>query len=209
MAAVVVFGMAPLTAKAVIVQYSTTGVFSNPTGAGVSIQNSGTELKITQGTKSVKVDFAGVLLSPLLSTPFTGAILGTFSETLVGPLAAVTGDLADFTLKIHQTLPGGGSDVTTGGDVTLTGKLTTVSSPGHFNIVFVPSSLTVSSSPSVTYDLSNYLNGLNQLELTSNPKLLQADISAATVPTPASVWGGMGLLGLVGAMKLSRKQFAV
>jgi len=214
LAAILLFTMVPVTARAVTVKYYTTGVFTNPSGsiAGrtTTLTAGGQGVKITTSGASVTLNFAGIgsLLTPVIGVP-TGNVLASFSETFTGALNGVNfttvTDVADFLLTIHQVVPAG--TATTGSSsVTVTGRIRASDSPGHFNILFTPNPVAVPSTPAVSYLLSN-LNSAGQLEITENPRLLKADIVA--VPTPASVWGGMGLLGLVGLVKLSRKQLAV
>jgi hypothetical protein len=202
--AIILLGWVPGAARAIGVSFYTTGAFSNITAAGTTLTAGAQGIKITQHSQSVTLSFTGVgtALVPVLAVP-TDNVLASFSEAFVGSTGvsfAAGTDIADFLLTIHQVLPPGMG--TTGGDVTVTGKIKSLNSNGHFNIGFVPSAVLIPGPTQVLYTLTD-LNGANQLEITSNPKPLTADI--AIVPTPASVWGGMGMLGGLAGLGLLRR----
>lgn len=187
---------------AATVSYYTTGSFSNPTN-GASLVGGGSGIKLGSGLNTVTLNFAGIAslaVPQVAGLPSIDNPLAVFSLAVTGTGVALSAlDVADFSLTLHQVAPPGGGG--SGGDVTVTGNIKAVASPGHFNIKFVPNPIHVPSFPQVEYTMTN-LNASSQLEITSNPTTLYADIAA--VPLPAAAWGGMALLGLLGAPKLRR-----
>jgi hypothetical protein len=172
------------TASAVNVVYTTTGVF---TSSGTALSNGG-----------------------ISYTPVTSALsINTPSFSSIGHLAALTnpaGDITDtLTITIIQSMPGVGVGNVVG---QLIGNVETNASSGELDFITTAVATVTSGGWVVTY---NPVNETPINPITGAPVSIEARITAAptAVPTPASVWGGMGLLGLVGLVKLSRKQLAL
>jgi len=184
------------------VVYTTTGVFTGPGAVASTVTHADSILTYTGTTQS------------RLNIPNgqdTGAFFGTLH--LVSPNGVLDSFAGNsFKLTVTQSVP-----TPNDGPKTLSGTLSgSISfSGGQLKLAFTSDSLTFVG-PTVSENVVYSLQGKNWFISPPSPNgftdvTLQGTLTPnlAAVPTPASVWGGMGLLGLVGFVKLSRKQLAV
>lgn len=172
--------------SATSIGYFTSGSFASN---GLAVQS------FTNGANTVTVSFIPQALTFVDAPPATGVDLGDFTVTASAssPLAVVADT---FNLTVTQVSPSGGGNVFVG---TLSGQIDFDS--GLISVAFVPGAFSIGP---VTYTMNN------------NPMILNAPIGGsvndiratvnAVVPLPAAAWGGMALLGVLGAAKAVRRR---
>lgn len=174
--------------------YSTDGAFTANTSGGI-VTTVPEAITFGSGLNTTTLTFAPTAQD--VFDPVTGT-LGAFSVSSTGTGATAGDGSATFELTITQTMPSSGSG-STGGTVTdhFGGAITFNS--GGFLIKLDPTSLNINT---VTYKLDNLQGASNDQLAVGGPNTsVSADISSASVPLPAAAWGGMGLIGLLGASK--------
>jgi hypothetical protein len=180
-----------VSAASITAGFSTTGLFTA----------SGTNVYTDNG---VTITFMGVTNASVITPSNT-----SLGEFIVSGSPTTTGSfLSDFILTVNQTVPAVGSDTasgTIGGTITI-GALSDSSSVA---VEFTSLEMAVISAGGymVTY---NPVNETLVVPPSTNSGIatLQGQITAVPVPLPAAAWGGMSLLGLLGAGKLRKKMRA-
>ncbi len=173
-------------ASADTVLFRTTGTFANGSS---TTQVGSSVVTFNNGSGDLDVDNPG----------FSFANLGSFATTS----AATTNQHfdVDFTLLIKQLEP-------TVGQNTLSGELSGTLRRRNSTLEIVFDSVSTSIDP-VTYALRN-LTG-NVLTLNYGLTSLDAQVSlnpgtVNAVPLPAAAWGGIALMGMIGAIKVRRRR---
>jgi len=181
-------------ASAVVVQYTTSGVFTSSGNATITSNTGG-------GAISTINFISGAGLVDIAINGSSNVSLGHF-DILAPDLFATLGDnfTDTFTLTVNQTLPTGGSD-------TIVGQLTG-------NVYFLGSSLVVDFGTDtatinpVTYDPTpNIVLLPNPAPSGTGVSSIEAVVTVA--PVPAAAYAGMALCGMIGVGKLRRKATAV
>jgi len=195
-AVAVLTALSATIASAETVAYTTFGSFGS---TYLPLNNSVT------GANGSSITFIGVPFSGnvgVVDAPTTAA-LGQF--TTVAPIAGAEDSFAgtQFTLRIVQTVPGGGT-----GDIVadLTGTLRRNLSGEGGSDLFLDFTGSVPIG-SVTYTPIDLNIAAGALPTDST---LQGRIAVSAVPVPMAVWGGMSLFGLLGGGRIlaRRRQLA-
>lgn len=209
----------PAISSAAQVAYSTAGAFTTDSGfsgtapgQSLAVGSSITFFGAAAGD-SVTVAFTGVdnNLTPV-DAPIT-ASLGMFTVTSTGAGLTGTSFLQDlhgnFALTINQTNPSASPTGTTGNVYsTLGGNISVgTTSTGGISVQFVPATLDIAG---VSYELQ-ITSGRLALATDGNATTLKANIfydvptTSTAVPLPASVWGGLGTMAVLGGLQIRRK----
>jgi hypothetical protein len=183
-ALIALFAAGQTIAKADPVTYSTNGSFN---GGPSSIT-------FTSGTGSLTINFTGV--NSTVNTP-TFASLGEFQTIVEGSGATIT-EPTTFTLNITQTVPSAGSGFLAG---TITGTISQNQSSGL--VTFSVSSATING---ITYSLTNNPLPLVPPSTNNGVTTVQAQITGAPIPEPATmILLGTGLAGVAAKVRRRRK----
>lgn len=200
-AAVAVFGvslgLSASTSRAASVTFSTLGAF----GSG-AFSTTPTGLASTDGPATLNfTGLTGVTETTDVAGDLTN-LLGSFSVT--GASGKVASDFSGtFTLEVIQTLPGSGTG-TTVADVTGTIQKGTA---GTATVINWGAPVIFATTPPIIYAPSTTPIGPNG----STPLYGDITTSGATTsstPLPVSSAAGLGLLVILGAAKLAKKQLA-
>jgi hypothetical protein len=179
--------LAVAPAHAVVISYSTTGVFGCGTAVGCTVGSSPSSIKITGGGNFAMLTYSpntGTFLNPGPPPPQNvnyGTI--TSKSLLSTPAEAFNG--ATFTMTIDETLP----DVTNGNiSATLTGTVEATGSTAQIDFA----NDGIISLGSVTYEIGN--NGVVQLSAPSAGIRTSKGVTSITGIVTATTGGGGGML---------------
>lgn len=176
--------------SAVVVEYTTTGVFA---GGGASVSVGDSHVTFNGIDEVLDIDPGG----------YSNASLGSFSTVSIDSDSQSFNDIG-FTLTINQWSP-------TTGESSLAAELSGLLKRRNSSLELVFDTSSVLISP-VLYTLLNLGADGKTVSLNYGQTSMDARVSmgdtrgdVALAPLPAAAWGGMGLMGLIGATRLRRR----
>lgn len=191
-ALVAIFAVSQGTAKADVITFTSTGIFTGPgAGSGTSTYTAGSGANLTTLTFTDGVNST-------VAPPASNVNFGTITIATSGTGGSLDGTTV--TLNIVQTSPSGGSNTFSG---QLTGTIFQTPAPGGSTaqLVFTTNTFTIGN---VTYTIQPVY--LLPAPGTGNQVTLQGTVNAAAIPEPATmILLGTGLAGVAASARKRRK----
>jgi len=191
------------TAKADSVVFSTSGLFTGTGASGASLVLPGSPTGVTTLAYTSATSPVGLNSSPFANVQLGSFLLTSSSPNLESPFANDS-----FTLTINQTTPGGVG--TSSANIV---GIVNATSGGEFAINFTPTTIDIGPAGDVeAYILSLTTtpfgpNGIsiNLGQTTTINATLIGPAGSVSTPLPKSLYGGVGLFGMLGVVGSRRR----